>query len=262
LDDSRKKEAAAVIFPSAPRCGDKHGMPRLTVLMSVLFVICFAAALHAEYRGITQHVQRLALVIGNGAYLKTAPLNNPINDAVDVTSVLTDMGFEVVLRLDADQKTMEDAVRYFGRLLNRGGVGLFYFAGHGVQVEGRNFLLPIDARIESESDVKYEAVDAGLVLGKMEDAENQLNIVILDACRNNPYAKAFRSDQSGLAHGCTQGVDHCLRHCTGRSGGRWPWAKRPFYQVFNSAVLPDRIRKLTLRVVKDYKSAARTENFH
>ena len=171
---------------------------KFTVLVSLLLFLYIPIALSVEERGIKLHTERLALVIGNSAY-ETAPLKNPINDAEDMAATLKNLGFKVILKQDADQRTMEDTIRYFGRQLRNGGVGLFYFAGHGVQVEGRNYLMPVDARIESESDVKYEAVDAGRVLGKMEDAENQLNIVMLDACRNNPYARAFRSDQSGLA---------------------------------------------------------------
>lgn len=78
-------------------------------------------------------------------------------------------------------------------------MGLFYYAGHGIQVKGRNYLIPIGAAIESESDVKYESVDAGRVLGKMEDAGNSLNVIILDACRNNPFGRSFRSSDKGLA---------------------------------------------------------------
>mgnify|MGYP001819987242 CR=1 FL=1 len=144
------------------------------------------------------HSDRYALVIGNSAY-QTVPLKNPVNDAEDMTATLKKMGFTVILKQNADQRTMEDTIRYFGKQLRGGGVGLFYFAGHGMLVDGRNYLIPIDAKIESESDVKYEAVDAGRVLGKMEDAENQINIVILDACRNNPFSRSFRTRERGLA---------------------------------------------------------------
>lgn len=171
---------------------------KFTVLISSLLFLCSPVTLSAEERGIKLHVDRLALVIGNSAY-QTSPLKNPLNDAEDMAAALRNLGFKVILKKNADRRTMEDTIRFFGKQLRNGGIGLFYFAGHGVQVEGRNYLMPVDARIESESDVRYEAVDAGRVLGKMEDAENQLNIVILDACRNNPYARAFRLDQSGLA---------------------------------------------------------------
>ena len=171
---------------------------KFTVLVSLLLFVCMPISLSADDRGLRLHVDRLALAIGNSAY-RTAPLKNPINDARDMAAALRNLGFKIILKTNADQRTMEDAIRSFGRQLRNGGIGLFYFAGHGVQMGGRNYLMPVDARIESESDVKYEAVDAGRVLGKMEDAGNQLNIVILDACRNNPYARVFRSDQSGLA---------------------------------------------------------------
>ena len=171
---------------------------KFTVLVLFLLLLWSSVALLAEERGIKLHVERLALVIGNSAY-QIASLKNPLNDAEDMAATLRNLGFKVILKKDTDQRAMEDAIRSFGRQLRNGGIGLFYFAGHGVQMGGRNYLMPVDARIESESDVKYEAVDAGRVLGKMEDAENQLNIVILDACRNNPYARVFRSDQRGLA---------------------------------------------------------------
>jgi|GEM_PF-1087409 len=139
-----------------------------------------------------------ALVIGNSAYT-TARLINPVNDAKDIAYILSKLGFKVTLKTNATQRVMERAIRDFGRNLRKGGVGLFYFAGHGIQVKGSNYLIPIGAVLESEGDIKYEAVDAGLVLAKMEDAGNGLNIVILDACRNNPFSRSFRSAETGLA---------------------------------------------------------------
>ena len=171
-----------------------------SILNTAIFIFLFLSisAFAQENRGIKIHSDRYALVIGNSAY-QTVPLKNPVNDAEDMTATLKKMGFTVILKQNADQRTMEDTIRYFGKQLRGGGVGLFYFAGHGMQVDGRNYLIPIDAKIESESDVKYEAVDAGRVLGKMEDAENQINIVILDACRNNPFSRSFRTRERGLA---------------------------------------------------------------
>ncbi len=141
---------------------------------------------------------RTALVIGNSLY-RTAPLKNPENDAIDMAKLLADSGFNVVTKINVTKRQMEKAIQQFGRALLKGGTGLFYYAGHGMQVDGRNYLIPVDALIETESDVLYEAVDAGRVLGKMEDASNDLNIVILDACRNNPYVRSFRSSTPGLA---------------------------------------------------------------
>ncbi len=139
--------------------------------------------------------QRVALVIGNGAY-RTAPLANPSNDARAMSNALEKLGFRVIRLQDATQQQMFEAVRSFGDAL-KGGVGLFYYAGHGVQVKGRNYLVPVDARIEREDELPYKAVDIGLVIEKMEGARNPLNIVILDACRNNPFAAGSRSVGGG-----------------------------------------------------------------
>lgn len=140
---------------------------------------------------------RVALVIGNASY-SSAPLANPLNDARAVSQQLRRLGFEVISLENASQKQMHDAVRKFGDALTQG-VGLFYYAGHGVQVKGRNYLVPVDAQIEREDEVPYKAFDVGQVLEKMETAKNPLNIVILDACRNNPFARSSRSSATGLA---------------------------------------------------------------
>ena len=142
--------------------------------------------------------KRTALVIGNARY-EIGALRNPTNDAQDMAATLQKLGFEVTLTIDATQERMEHNISEFGRQLYQGGVGLFYYAGHGVQVDGENYLIPVDANIQSESDVRYKAVNIGQVLGKMGEARNGLNIVILDACRDNPFAKRFRSASRGLA---------------------------------------------------------------
>lgn len=130
---------------------------------------------------------QLALVIGNANYADN-PLVNPINDAHDIAQVLKEKGFSVMLETDLNQRSMEEVLSQFAqRLRSQQGVGLFYFAGHGIQVKGENFLVPVDAQIQDETDVRYKAVHAGQILDKMEAAENPLNIVILDACRNNPF---------------------------------------------------------------------------
>ena len=141
---------------------------------------------------------RTALVIGNANY-DSAPLKNPVNDARDIANSLRELDFDVTLLLDAGQNKMRRAINNFGRTLRDGGVGLFYFSGHGMQVNGQNFLIPVDAPIESEEDVEIESVAANRVLAKMKTARNSLNIVILDACRNNPFARSFRSASRGLA---------------------------------------------------------------
>lgn len=142
--------------------------------------------------------QRVALVIGNGNYT-SSPLKNPVNDAKDIEAKLKALGFDVTCLLDANQADMRRAIRAFGSHLKKGGVGLFYYAGHGMQVKGVNYLIPVGADIRHEDEVQDFAVDAAMVLRKMQSAENRLNIVLLDACRNNPFARSFRSGSRGLA---------------------------------------------------------------
>ena len=141
---------------------------------------------------------RHALVVGNAGYA-SAPLVNSVNDATAVAKVLEKAGFTVDLKLNATQKQMQDAVSAFGDRLKSGGAGLFYFAGHGVQIKGRNFLMPVGSDIKREDEVPYKAVDVQQVLDKMETAKNRINVVILDACRDNPFARSSRSGSGGLS---------------------------------------------------------------
>ena len=142
--------------------------------------------------------QRVALVIGNSAY-PAAPLKNPLNDARAIARQLNDLGFEVILRTNLSQKGMVAALREFGGRLREGGVALFYFSGHGMQVKGRNYLIPVDADIRAEDEVPYMSTDMAQVLDKLETARSRANFVILDACRNNPFIRTFRSVSVGLA---------------------------------------------------------------
>ncbi|NJO16986.1 MAG: YARHG domain-containing protein [Thioploca sp.] len=142
---------------------------------------------------------RTALVIGNADYAD-GPLNNPINDAKAIIKLLENRGFKVFSALDADQRRMETTINEFATLLAANkGIGVFYYSGHGLQVDGENYLIPINAEITDETDVKYKAIDAGQVLGKMESAKNNLNIVILDACRVNPWLRGRGNNYRGLA---------------------------------------------------------------
>lgn len=141
---------------------------------------------------------RHALVIGNASY-KDAPLVNPVNDARAMADSLRASGFQVALRENLDHRGMQQAIREFGDRLRSGGVGVFYFAGHGMQIKGRNYLIPVGAVIEREDEVAYAALDAQAVLDKMETAGNIANVMVLDACRNNPFARSFRSRSQGLA---------------------------------------------------------------
>ena len=167
-------------------------MRKILKILFIFSLFCFFCSSSAHA------FQRNALVIENGNY-KYSPLLNPVNDAQDIAKILKKLKFDVEHLENASQRKMEDAIRQFEKKLKNGGIGLFYFAGHGLQVRGRNYLVPIAANIQEETDVKYEAVNAGRVLDAMYNAGNELNIVILDACRNNPYARSFRSSNIGLA---------------------------------------------------------------
>lgn len=136
---------------------------------------------------------RTALVIGNANYDNATALSNPINDATDIAHALESLGFEVTLYQDIDYREMENALDDFKTELDRGGVGVFYYAGHGVQVEGENYLVPLDARLEHQRDIRYETLPLGMVLNAMEGSESNINIVIVDACRDNPFTRQWRS---------------------------------------------------------------------
>jgi len=145
---------------------------------------------------------RVALVIGNSAYERTGwSLANPVNDAQLMKTSLEAAGFDVTLLLDADEDQMEDAFRDLGAALTAAGedaTGLFYYAGHGVQSQGRNYLVPVDADARTEQDIWSQAPRLGLALEYMEAAGNRVNFVILDACRDNPLPSANRSTGGGL----------------------------------------------------------------
>ena len=162
----------------------------------VVTVLLFWAA-HSQ-AAIPAQEPRHALVVGNANYA-SAPLINSANDAAAVAKVLERAGFKVDLKVNASQKQLQDAVTAFGDRLKGGGAGLFYFAGHGVQIKGRNFLMPVGADIKREDEVPYKAVDVQQVLDKMETAKNRINVVILDACRDNPFARSSRSNSGGLS---------------------------------------------------------------
>jgi len=144
---------------------------------------------------------RLALVLGNSEY-EFGRLKNPANDAALIAESLREVGFDVFEHLDGDQRDMKRAIVSFGRALGEAGedaVGLVYYAGHGVQYGGENYMIPVGAQIEDEIDVDIEGIRASTLLAALDRAGNRLNIVILDACRNNPFAATSRSAVQGLA---------------------------------------------------------------
>ncbi len=162
-----------------------QGLPLLAVLLAALSLMVAPESRAARARS--------ALVIGNAQYQSIAPLRNPVNDAQDMAAALRSLDFHVSYYENASQAQMEHAIRDFGkRLRSVKGDALFYYAGHGIEREGRNFMIPIGAGIETPEDLRYKAVDVGQVLDYMESADNGVNIIILDACRNNPY-RSFRA---------------------------------------------------------------------
>ena len=150
-------------------------------------------------RGTAIAEERVALVIGNAAYRRADPLDNPVNDARLVAQALRQAGFAVELREDLDRGALVDALRGFGARLHENAVAVLYYAGHGLQLRDRNYLIPTDADIRSEDEIPIAGLDLGFILGRMSAARSRVNIVILDACRNNPFAGRTGAKAQGLA---------------------------------------------------------------
>lgn len=142
--------------------------------------------------------KRVALVIGNSEYLK-GPLRNPVNDATDIAARLRASGFEVIERSNIKTSQIGRTLREFRARLTPGAVALFFYAGHGLQIRGENYLPAVDADIEAEEDAPNQSIAMRQIMEIMEDAKTRLNLAFLDACRNNPYARSFRSGADGLA---------------------------------------------------------------
>ncbi len=131
--------------------------------------------------------RKLALVIGNGNY-RNGPLKNPVGDAKVVADSLRTLGFDVVLRTDAGLADMLEAMQKFSNRAADAAVRLVFFAGHGLQSRGKNYLLPVDADIKGEDDVAGRSADVGELIDRLSRVQHGINIVILDACRNNPFS--------------------------------------------------------------------------
>jgi uncharacterized caspase-like protein len=179
------------------------------VLYPVLIVLLLALGAHAaperkvnvKPKNTSQTAEhRIALVIGNSSY-RVGALRNPANDARAIAATLRSLDFEVDEQINLSYQEMGRAVNRFGKSIRHDSVALFYYAGHGLQVQGNNYLVPVDMEIQDEGEVQFNTVNAGQVLAKMEEAKNPVNIVILDACRDNPYARSFKrsSTSRGLA---------------------------------------------------------------
>lgn len=170
-------------------------MPLRTTLKILWLIVLFVAAPVVAQ-------ERLALVVGNSAYGTVSPLDNPSHDARLVAQTLEALDFKVTLLIDSNQTDMKIGISQFGRALRKAGqdaTGLFYYAGHGVQSFGTNYLLPVDVALENAADLDLVAVEAQSVLRQMYSARNKTNIVILDACRNNPFSDTLGINDNGLA---------------------------------------------------------------
>lgn len=167
-------------------------------LRSVLFLLVLLVPVSAA-----RAEKRIALVVGNASYQNVTPLANAQNDAVLIAETLRSVGFSLVgggAQVNLDKAAFDKAVQSFGNQLIGADVALFYYAGHGVQIRGSNYLVPISANPVREADVDFQMLDVALILRQMEGSGTKLNLVILDACRNNPFGgRGLRSTDSGLA---------------------------------------------------------------
>jgi hypothetical protein len=172
----------------------------IILLTSILFIHRTDSPAQSNSNSTTVE-KRLALVIGNGKYLNSSELANPVNDARAMRDALQSVGFEVMEYEDLNQNQIKKAMVDFGAKLKQYSVGLFYYAGHGIQSKGSNYLIPVDANIKSEEEIDIYCVEADDILGLLENAGTKMNIIILDACRNNPFGRSWsRSlEGSGLA---------------------------------------------------------------
>ncbi len=169
-------------------------------LLLIFAVCCCGLACAADERnpGVEPASKRIALVIGNAAY-GAAPLKNPVNDARAMTAKLEKLGFSVVKRENLTTRQIGATLREFRARLSPGAEALFFYAGHGLQVKGANYLPAVDADITSEEDVPNQSINVSQLLEIMDDTKTRLNLVFLDACRNNPFTRRFRSAGGGLA---------------------------------------------------------------
>jgi hypothetical protein len=175
-------------------------MSRVYALTAALLFACLLAAPAAAQK-------RVALIVGNAAYVNASALANPVNDAGDIAAALTGVGFQVVLGTDLSKPAFDTKVREFARALDKADVALFFYAGHGLQVTGRNYLLPVDAKLQIERDLDFEAVSLDFILKQMElEREGKTNVVFLDACRDNPLGRNLARSMGTRSASVGQGL--------------------------------------------------------
>jgi hypothetical protein len=183
-------------------------MKLITMLILVVFFQDLFAQLDSE--------KRIALVVGNADYLHANKLRNPVNDATMMADSLKKIGFDVIKVIDASKNAFYQAIYDFSKKLPRYSTTLFFYAGHGVQVDGINYLLPVDAVIEEKNDIKFQAIPVTFITEELERYSNTTNILILDACRNNPFPSWTRgiSIGTGLAHIPNQPAGSIIAYAT------------------------------------------------
>ena len=169
----------------------------ITIILALfLNIILYANNDRALYIKKYSNESKIALIIGNSKYKHFSKLKNSKNDAYDMKNVLKAQGFDVLYLQDGTLRDMKKIVRKFTKKLRNGGVGFFFYAGHGLEVDGKNYLIPTNANIPEKDEVEYESLSMNMIIDKMENSNNRLNIVVLDACRNDPFS---RSGGGGLA---------------------------------------------------------------
>lgn len=197
MTDNHEKARYHAAFASATFSHHPVKMPKRYLLAAVLLLcLVFASALaRAEP---TRDERKVAFIVGNATY-NSGPLLNPVNDARAVAKALAGLGFEVTVKENFSVREIGSIYREFRAKLPRKGIGLFFYAGHGIQFKGQNFFPAIDAELAGEEDVPLQSLNLGQILDTMEDAKLAVNLVLLDACRDNPFARRFRSASRGLA---------------------------------------------------------------
>ncbi|HPF01779.1 MAG TPA: caspase domain-containing protein [Bacteroidales bacterium] len=171
-------------------------MKRYLIHSLLVFLVAFPLSGQSTTKQNIQQEKRLALVIGNGNYIGST-LANPENDARAMTIALQKLGFEVLEFENLDQNLMKKAIDDFGMRLRNYDVGLFYYAGHGIQVKGMNYLIPVDAQLVAETQVEFDCVQADRVVSFMDESGAEVKIVILDACRDNPFERSWTRSTTG-----------------------------------------------------------------
>lgn len=181
---------------------DQSQLPAIGKNKILIFILLLFLSVFFSHTLLSQELSRngnrLALVIGNSEYQYGGVLKNPVNDAKLMAATLENLGFKVMKKINATKREMDIAILDYWRQLPNYQVALFYYAGHGIQVDGINYILPVDAKLDDQLSLKIEAVNVGEVVSEFESFPDNINVVILDACRDNPYRSWMRSGGSGF----------------------------------------------------------------